>query len=94
MLDYAEGKTMGRMAIERLARSHGPKELAVNNAMMTTWLDCFIEAMRVCDPEFNAELDVAWREALGPALTRFRAEYSGAVAASGGSGSSGARKSR
>jgi hypothetical protein len=75
ILDYAEGKPLGRMAIERLAATHGPGGLRVGPAMLDTWTDCFIEALGQSDPELDDSLAKKWRETLAIALNRMRAAH-------------------
>ena len=73
MLDFAEGKALGGLAIERLSKTHGPQGWNVTPAMLEKWLSCFLMAMRTCDPEFSDELASAWRAALMPGLDRLGA---------------------
>lgn len=70
LLDYAEGKTMGIMALDRLSSTHGPKGLDITRTMYAVWLDCFVEAIRATDPECNEDLVSQWRRTLSPALER------------------------
>jgi hypothetical protein len=68
MLDYASGRSMGRLAIERLARLHDPDHLDIPDAMYELWLQAFIHALRRADPLFDETLADAWRKALRPAI--------------------------
>lgn len=68
MLDYAEGKPIGRMALDRLVRLHGPGGLDIPAYMYGLWQQCFVSALWKADPEFHASLEKAWREALAPSL--------------------------
>ncbi len=70
MLDYVEGKSVGKLALERLNQTHGPRGLQITPAMYRIWLDCFVGALRATDPEFSEELGQKWRSKLEPALER------------------------
>jgi len=72
MLDYAEGKSVGKLAIDRLATRHSVSDLAVNASMYDIWLSCFLKAIRATDPACSEELVRDWSRALEPALTRLR----------------------
>ncbi len=73
MLDYAEGRPLGKLALDRLAVRHGPGELDVIHAMYERWLACFLETLRVTDPAFDERLAEEWRAALRPGLDRIAA---------------------
>ena len=75
MLDFAEGKALGTLAIERLSKTHGPHGWNVTPAMLDKWLSCFLMTLRACDPEFSEELATAWRAALVPGLERLGAAF-------------------
>jgi hemoglobin-like flavoprotein len=82
MLDYAEHKAMGKLALERLARLHRPERLGVEPWMYERWLECFLATLAEVDPEMSAALALAWREALTPSIA-FMVEASGAARSAG-----------
>src|SRR5690606_23962827 len=75
MLDYYEGKEIGKMAISRLAGTHGPRALNVTPAMYDQWLRSFQHAMALTDPEWSEQLASAWDTALQPAIERLKLPY-------------------
>lgn len=68
MLDYAEGKVMGKMAMERLARLHDSRHMDIPPTMYDLWLEAFVDALGSADPEFDGVLEGRWRNALRPAI--------------------------
>lgn len=74
MLDYAEGKPLGKLALDRLAVRHGPDDLAIPVDMYEKWLTSFIGTLRVTDPEFNESLARDWIAALRPGIDRLAAK--------------------
>jgi hypothetical protein len=68
MLDFYEGKELGRMAIARLSKSHGPGQLDVSPAMFEQWMTTFHRTMAVSDPEWTDALSEKWERALRPAI--------------------------
>ncbi len=74
LLDYVEGKAVGKMALERLARSHGPKKIGVTVDMYERWADAFLKTLRRTDPLYDDALDQRWRETIKPALETLAAK--------------------
>lgn len=68
MLDFAEGHSLGKLALTRLAVRHGPGGLNIPRSMYEKWLECFLEALKLTDPELNPPLKARWREALTPGI--------------------------
>ncbi len=68
MLDYTEGKGMGKLAIARLAQSHGPRGLDIPSPMFEQWLVACLAALASTDPSWEKALEAEWRSALRPAL--------------------------
>ncbi len=70
MLDFAEGKSVGKMALARLAERHGPNGLDITRGMYETWLKCFVQALASTDPELDEPLKARWLDALRPGIER------------------------
>jgi hypothetical protein len=68
MLDFAEGNSMGKLALTRLAVRHGPGGLNVTRPMYEKWLECFVLALARTDPEFTPALKERWLASLRPAI--------------------------
>jgi hypothetical protein len=68
MLDFAEGKALGKMALQRLAVLHARGNLDIPEYMYGLWAKCFIAALWQADPELNEDLAFAWMEVLQPSL--------------------------
>jgi len=63
---------MGRMAIERLCKTHGPGHLAIQPSMHSIWMRCFLASLSDVDPELGPDLEAKWRHALQPGLERLQ----------------------
>lgn len=59
LLEYAGGKLLGTMAIERMAEMH--ERLGVTARMYDLWVDCLVTAVAELDPGYDHALDQAWR---------------------------------
>ena len=59
---FHRGMSGTREEIERLGRRH--RELGVTSEMYTMWLDALCETIEKYDPDYSAELEQAWREAV------------------------------
>lgn len=54
------------MYMEHLARLH--HGYAIPPDMYTQWLDALVRTASECDPEFNPEIEAAWRDSIEPAI--------------------------
>ena len=61
MLVFAQ-TGLGVDEIQRLAERH--RQLNVKPVHYDLWLDALCEALATHDPEFNAELDLLWRDTM------------------------------
>ena len=54
--------------LERIAARHSPRGLNVEPAMYENFVASLLSAVRRADPQCSAEVEDAWRQALGPGL--------------------------
>jgi hemoglobin-like flavoprotein len=64
LLEYAEGKAVGELAIQRLGELHSRKRMDVTPDMYPIWVNCLIKTLAETDPRFSPELETKWRKAL------------------------------
>ena len=64
LIDYADGKPLGEMAIKRLGELHSRKKMNVTPDLYPIWVDAMIEALAKLDPEFSPELEKQWRRVM------------------------------
>jgi hemoglobin-like flavoprotein len=62
IIDHAEGRPMGTLALERLAERH--VRLKVTRRMFDNWIDCVVVVVRELDPECDAALARRWESAM------------------------------
>lgn len=74
-LMFAEGKAIGKSAMDRLRNSHSKSHISIDPSMYRYWLDSFMKAVAEFDPEFNADLDKLWRQALSKAIDHMAAGF-------------------
>ncbi|NOX27078.1 MAG: globin [Gammaproteobacteria bacterium] len=74
-LMFAEGKAIGKSAMNRLRDSHSKSHLGIEPSMYRYWLDSFIKALKEFDPDFDAALEKQWRQALGVAIEHIAGGY-------------------
>jgi hemoglobin-like flavoprotein len=64
LVEYAEGKAIGELAIQRLGELHSRKKMDVTPDMYPVWVDCLMKALAEKDPKFSPALEAQWRRAL------------------------------
>ncbi|HEY9034876.1 MAG TPA: globin domain-containing protein [Pseudomonadales bacterium] len=75
LLEYASGKTMGKMAVRRLAESHSREKMAIDPALYSIWIDCLVETVKELDKEYVPELEPQWRACLQKGIDVMKAAY-------------------
>lgn len=61
--------------IRALGESHSKKNMNINPALYSFWLDALMESLHKHDEEFNSTLEVSWRNALLPSIEIMTASY-------------------
>lgn len=72
---FAEGNSVGRYGIERIAESHKKSGLDISPHLYSYWLESFIDAVAAFDPEFRLDIEAEWREVLSKAIEFIKARY-------------------
>ena len=72
---FAEGRSIGKSAMDRLRASHSKKALAIDPSLYRYWLDSFMKALAEVDPEFNPGLEKKWRDTLSKAIRHIADGY-------------------
>jgi len=75
LLDYAEGKASGKMAIKRLGELHSRKRMNIAPDMFIIWADSLIKTLAELDPQFSPQLEAEWRRALSPGIDAIKQMY-------------------
>ena len=74
LLEAARGSAMGRLALERLGRMHGPQgKVPVTADMYAIWVDAFVRAARECDPLWDDALEAEWKHGFEVGIRPMRA---------------------
>lgn len=68
LADYALSGKAGPQ-LQNIARVHGRSRRNIPPELYDAWLDSLVEAVSEFDPEFNEEVELAWRLALIPGIT-------------------------
>jgi len=65
MLMLDKGQMVAKMALDRIAASHGAKgKVNVPHSLYPYWIDSLIAAVKECDAECTPELEREWRQVL------------------------------
>lgn len=75
LLDYAEGKASGKMAIKRLGELHSRKRMNIAPDMFIVWINSLIKTLAELDPNFSPQLEAEWRRALSPGIDVIKQMY-------------------
>lgn len=54
--------------INQIAKSHGKDKLNIPAEFYDLWLECLVDTAREHDPEFNPQVETAWRMVMSPGL--------------------------
>ncbi len=58
-----------------VARMHDKHHRDIGPEFYDKWVDCLIEAVKACDPQFTREVELAWRLTLAPGITYMKFQY-------------------
>jgi hemoglobin-like flavoprotein len=75
LLDYADGKASGQMAIKRLGELHSRKRMNIAPEMFIVWVDSLMKTLAELDPEFSPQLEAEWRRTLSPGIDVIKQMY-------------------
>lgn len=75
MIHFANSKTAS-IRMQRIATFHGSNELDVPSHLFDLWVDCLIGTVRERDPQFEPDIEVAWRVFLAPGVAYVKAHCS------------------
>ncbi|WP_225693214.1 MULTISPECIES: globin [Thalassolituus] len=66
---------MSDSKIRALGESHSRKNMNINPAHYSLWMDALMETLSKHDPLFDAELERIWRATLRPAIEMIQSMY-------------------
>lgn len=75
IIDAVVRRTHDYSFLEQTALLHGRSGANINPESYGLWLDSLIRTAAVCDPQFNAETESIWRNALHPAIAYIVSKY-------------------
>lgn len=75
LLQYADGKAVGEMAVKRLGELHSRRKMNITPDMYPIWVDCLIKALAENDPNFSPGLEAQWRRALQKGIDIMMTKY-------------------
>ena len=61
--------------MERIAAMHNKKALDIKPHLYDIWVDCLIDTARKYDPEFNEDIELAWRMVISNGVTYMKFKY-------------------
>ncbi|HWA56184.1 MAG TPA: globin domain-containing protein [Gemmatimonadales bacterium] len=74
LLAYDQHPAAGPNLLSRVAERHGRDDLKVNPAHFDDFLDSLIQTAAAFDPQFTAETEMAWREALAKGVAYMKSK--------------------
>lgn len=72
---HARNNPVGRIGIDRLARSHSKSGLNIPPHLYAYWKKSFLQAVAEFDSEFSQELNVGWERVLQKTIDDISAGY-------------------
>ena len=67
---------IARADLPRIAARHGRQQLDIRPGLFDLWTSCLMSAVRQHDPDFDDDVERAWRETLAFGV-RYMRDYSG-----------------
>ncbi|MBI5137680.1 MAG: globin [Nitrospirae bacterium] len=64
MILYADGNAVGRLALQRLGKSHGKHGMGIPPAMYNFWLESLIKTVAQVDPRWDHYVEKQWRDTM------------------------------
>ena len=61
--------------LERIAKRHGKNELDVDPKLYDLWLENLVDTVKEFDPEFDKDVELAWRLVLCSGITYMKFKY-------------------
>lgn len=61
--------------LEYIARRHDRHHLDIEPALYNLWLEALIDAVRECDPEFDAAVERSWRAVMRHGIDYMTSHY-------------------
>ncbi len=77
-IDHMIYFSMDRRATEnlvRIAAVHSKAGVDIEPGLYEDWLNALLEAVKLFDPDYNDEIDLAWRVVLAPGITYMKRKY-------------------
>ncbi len=68
MLLYAQDNVIGKVAVERLAQSHGKDGMQIGADLYPFWVDSLMKTVAELDDDFSPELENQWRKELAKGI--------------------------
>lgn len=62
-------------ALRRTAERHSALQLDIDPGLYDTWLDSLVDAVKLFDPRFSEEIELAWRVVLAPGVAYMKFRY-------------------
>jgi hemoglobin-like flavoprotein len=75
MAIFALGVPQAQAHLELIAERHSRRGLDISPSLYTLWLETLVRTAREFDPEFNAQVELAWRGLLGAGIARMVEVY-------------------
>jgi hemoglobin-like flavoprotein len=61
--------------LRRVAHRHSVQALNIEPHLYDLWMECLIDTVRVFDPEYTDDVELAWRLILSPGITYMKFGY-------------------
>ena len=58
--------------MNKIAKIHGKDKMNLPAEMYDIWLDCLVDTVKERDPEFNSQIETAWRVVMAPGIAHMK----------------------
>jgi hemoglobin-like flavoprotein len=75
LLSFPEERDGEPTILTRIAERHSRRELAIDPSLYPPFLECLLDTIKRCDPEFTAAVERAWRTTLAKGFAYMQSRY-------------------
>ena len=61
--------------LEKIAHRHSRHEVNIKPELYDVWLECLMQTLAEFDPQYNRDVELAWRLVLSPGITYMKFNY-------------------
>ena len=70
-----KGHPLSQIKLQKLGKSHSQNQLDIPPSLYKIWLSCLLKTIAKHDPDYNSEVEAAWKEVMNKGIETMAAHY-------------------